>query len=113
MNGQGEQPQSKTRKRRHFKRKEFQDRVTKMWHRLRHWLRLDELSPGVRKILVGFVGGMLLLAGVAMIFLPGPAFIVIPLALALLGSEFVWAKRCIQKGRTLLKKLKQATVGSR
>src|SRR5512133_3127030 len=101
MKEQGAQPASNNRRHGHSRREEVHERVTKMWHRLRHWLRLDELSPRVRKTLVGFVGGMLLLAGVAMIFLPGPAFIVIPLALALLGSEFVWAKRCIEKGRTL------------
>ncbi len=41
------------------------------------------------------MGFTLLLAGVAMIVLPGPALIVIPLALAILGTEFVWARKIL------------------
>jgi hypothetical protein len=40
-----------------------------------------------------------LLMGVALIVLPGPAFIVIPLGLAILATEFIWARRCLQKVR--------------
>lgn len=86
-------------------------RVSEQWHKLRHWLRLDDLSPRVRRIVVGMVGGTLLLVGLAMIVLPGPAFIVIPLALGLLGTEFVWAKRCVQKARTLFRKAKGTAGG--
>jgi len=47
----------------------------------------------VRKILVAVLGGALLIAGVAMLFLPGPAVVVIPAALAILALEFLWARR--------------------
>jgi uncharacterized protein (TIGR02611 family) len=47
----------------------------------------------VKKILVGFLGGALLLAGLAMLLLPGPAVVVIPAALAILAVEFLWARR--------------------
>ncbi len=67
--------------------------------KVRHALRLDELSPGVRKWLVGIVGGLVLLAGFALIFLPGPAFVVIPLGLAILASEFAWARHYLHKAR--------------
>ncbi|MBC8094958.1 MAG: PGPGW domain-containing protein [Akkermansiaceae bacterium] len=67
--------------------------------KVRHALRLDELSPGVRKLIVGIVGGLVLLAGLALIFLPGPAFVVIPLGLAILASEFAWAKYYLEKAR--------------
>ncbi len=66
---------------------------------MRHGLRLDELSPAVRKVVIGIVGGLVLLAGVAMIFLPGPAFVVIPLGLAILASEFGWARHYLLKMR--------------
>ena len=36
-------------------------------------------------------------AGVAMIVLPGPAVIVIPIGLAILASEFVWAARLLHR----------------
>ena len=47
----------------------------------------------LRKCLVAVLGGALLVAGVAMLFLPGPAVVVIPAALAILAVEFVWARR--------------------
>jgi len=36
------------------------------------------------------------LLGIAMIVLPGPAFIVIPIGLAILGAEFAWAQRWLR-----------------
>ena len=47
----------------------------------------------LQKCLVAVLGGALLVAGVAMLFLPGPAVVVIPAALAILAVEFVWARR--------------------
>ena len=38
------------------------------------------------------LGGALLIAGLAMFVLPGPAFVVIPAALAILAIEFLWAR---------------------
>jgi hypothetical protein len=65
--------------------------------KIRHKLRLDKIHPFPRKVLVGIVGGVFLLAGVVMIVTPGPAFIFIPLGLLLLASEFKWAERWAQK----------------
>ena len=47
----------------------------------------------LKKCLVAVLGGSLLIAGVAMIVLPGPAVVVIPAALAILAVEFLWARR--------------------
>jgi len=47
----------------------------------------------LRKCLVAVLGGALLIAGVAMLVLPGPAVVVIPAALAILAVEFLWARR--------------------
>lgn len=65
-------------------------------------------GPGVvwkrtRRVFVFIIGGTLLLAGIALVVLPGPAFVVIPIALALLGTEFVWAKRLLKKAKRQLK----------
>ena len=73
-------------------------------HKIQRTLRLDELSPAVRRTLVVVVGGTVLLVGVAMVALPGPAFIVIPAGLMILATEFVWARRLLVKARSLLKK---------
>ena len=42
-------------------------------------------------------GVILLLAGAAMLVLPGPAFVVIPIGLALLALEFTWAERLLDR----------------
>jgi hypothetical protein len=47
----------------------------------------------LKKTLVALAGGSLLFAGLAMLVLPGPAFGVLPAALAILAIEFVWARR--------------------
>jgi len=50
-----------------------------------------------RRIAVAVVGGTVLLVGLALIVLPGPAFVVIPLGLAILGLEFAWARAWLRK----------------
>ena len=46
----------------------------------------------MKKILIGIMGGTVLLIGLAMMVLPGPAIIVIPLGLGILATEFAWAR---------------------
>lgn len=55
-----------------------------------------------KRIIVAVVGGTVLAIGIALIVLPGPAFIVIPGGLAILAIEFAWAKRWLRKAREWL-----------
>jgi len=50
-----------------------------------------------RRIAVALVGGTVLAIGVALLVLPGPAFVVIPIGLAILGAEFAWARHWLRK----------------
>lgn len=50
-----------------------------------------------RRLIVAVVGGTVLLIGLALIVLPGPAFLVIPLGLGILATEFVWARRLLRR----------------
>jgi tellurite resistance protein TerC len=52
-----------------------------------------------RRIVITIVGLTVILVGVAMIVLPGPAIVVIPLGLAILGLEFAWARRWLRRVR--------------
>jgi len=52
--------------------------------------------PRARQVLVAVTGGSVVLVGIAMIVLPGPAFLVIPLGLAILSREFRWPARWLQ-----------------
>lgn len=61
---------------------------------------LERLAlPTLRKVLVGIVGASVVLVGIAMIVLPGPALVVIPLGLGILGTEFIWARRLLRRVR--------------
>ena len=53
----------------------------------------------IKKIFVAIAGFTVLLIGIAMIVLPGPAVVVIPLGLAILATEFVWARSLLKKTR--------------
>lgn len=45
-----------------------------------------------RRIVIGVTGGTILILGVVMLVTPGPALVVIPVGLAILGLEFAWAR---------------------
>jgi len=46
-----------------------------------------------RRIVIFVVGSTVVAVGIVLIFIPGPAMIVIPAGLAILGLEFAWARR--------------------
>jgi len=52
-----------------------------------------------RRIAVLVVGSTILVIGVIMLVAPGPAIVVIPVGLAVLGMEFAWARRFLRKIR--------------
>ena len=58
-----------------------------------------------RRVVIFVIGSTVVLIGIAMIVLPGPAFIVIPLGLAILATEFLWAKKWLVYAQDHLKNL--------
>ncbi|HEY3197789.1 MAG TPA: PGPGW domain-containing protein [Nitrospirales bacterium] len=53
------------------------------------------------------VGSTTLLLGIAMIVLPGPAVLVIPIGLSVLATELVWARRLLIKLKSTFQKGKE------
>lgn len=51
----------------------------------------------VRRVAIAVIGATVLAIGIAMIVLPGPATVVIPLGLGILAAEFAWARRMLQR----------------
>lgn len=49
-----------------------------------------------RKAVILLIGSSVLIVGLAMVLLPGPAFLVIPLGLTILSAEFAWARRWLK-----------------
>ncbi len=62
-----------------------------------------------RRLIILVIGLTVVGIGTALIVLPGPAFIVIPVGLAILATEFVWARRLLDH----LKDRARALVNSR
>ena len=75
-------------------------------------LYLQGAPPLVRRVVIGVIGGTILILGIAMIVLPGPATVVIPLGLAVLATEFLWARLWLRKARKLFDKTKHRVNGS-
>ena len=48
-----------------------------------------------KRIAVSVVGGILVVAGLAMFVLPGPGVVLLIAGLAVLASEYVWAQRAL------------------
>ena len=49
------------------------------------------------RILWGIAGTLILIGGVIMLVTPGPAFVLIPVGLAMLALEFEWAERLLER----------------
>lgn len=62
---------------------------------LRQRTRHRERSRIIRIMWV-VAASIVLAAGVAMLLLPGPAFVIIPVGLAMLALEFAWAQRALE-----------------
>ena len=48
-----------------------------------------------KRVIVIVIGFSVLVVGIAMIVLPGPAVVVIPIGLAILATEFLWARKLL------------------
>ena len=55
----------------------------------------------VRRVIVSVIGATVLLIGIALLVLPGPAIVVIPIGLAILATEYAWARRWLRKVRQI------------
>jgi uncharacterized protein (TIGR02611 family) len=64
-------------------------------------LRKIENIKVVRRVIVSVVGTTVLLIGIALLVLPGPAFVVIPVGLAILATQYAWARRWLRKVRRI------------
>ena len=71
----------------------------------------------VVRMLYTIAGFTVLIAGLLMLVLPGPALIVIPIGLAMLSLEFVWAEglleRALMQGENAKRKAQETTTAQR
>ena len=63
------------------------------------------------KVVVTVVGGLVMLAGVVMLFTPGQGILAIVLGLAILATEYAWAERWLRKAREKAAEAKRRAEG--
>jgi uncharacterized protein (TIGR02611 family) len=68
---------------------------------------ISTLKQAKRAIVI-VIGFTVLVLGIVLIVLPGPAVLVIPLGLAILATEFVWARRLLVRFKWKTRQLKNA-----
>lgn len=66
-----------------------------------------------RRIVIAIVGTTVVLAGIVMLVTPGPAVVVIPAGLAILGLEFAWARHWLKRVRESLSRRNSRDLGER
>lgn len=67
----------------------------------------DDTNERVKKVFIGLIGGTLLLLGIVMLILPGPGLPVIAAGLALLATEFFWARRALRNAKGTAAKVRR------
>src|SRR5438876_6105875 len=74
--------------------------VPRWMNRLFSFLKSENIKV-VKRVIVSVVGATLLLIGIALLVLPAPAFVVIPVGLAILATEYAWARRWLKRARRI------------
>lgn len=60
-----------------------------------------------KRLAIAVTGFTILMAGIAMLVLPGPAIIVMLVGLGILATEFIWARRLLKVLKNKFKNQKE------
>jgi uncharacterized protein (TIGR02611 family) len=66
-----------------------------------------------RRVGISIAGGAVVLAGLAMLVLPGPGVLVIIAGLAILATEYVWAQRAMNYAKRKASQAKDKVTGQK
>ncbi len=67
----------------------------------------------VKRAAIAILGVVVLVIGIVMIVTPGPALVLIPAGLAILGLEFAWARRWLRRLRQRISSRISRQLGER
>lgn len=65
-----------------------------------------------KRLVIIVIGFTVLIIGIAMIALPGPAVVVIPIGLGILATEFIWARRLLNLLKERLNRFRNGKEGT-
>ena len=71
------------------------------------------IAKSWKRIAVTTAGGVLVLAGLAFLVLPGPGLLLIIAGLAILATEYVWAQRALQYAKDKAQQAKDKVLGKK
>ncbi len=60
-----------------------------------------------KRLVIIVTGFTILAVGIAMIVLPGPAIVVIPVGLAILATEFIWARKLLVMAKERIERMRK------
>jgi len=60
-----------------------------------------------KRLVIIVIGFTILAVGIVMIVLPGPSILVIPAGLAILATEFIWARKLLTEVRERLVRMRK------
>jgi len=63
------------------------------------WIKATPAGKLAWRLFIGFIGGIVTFIGILFIVTPGPGIAVLIIGLAILATEFAWAKRAVGKAR--------------
>lgn len=61
----------------------------------------------MKKFFIALIGGTVLLLGVVMMVLPGPGLPIMAAGLAILATEFLWARRALRNAKGVVAKVRR------
>jgi hypothetical protein len=61
----------------------------------------------MKKFFIALMGGTVLLVGLAMLILPGPGLPIIAAGLAILATEFFWARRVMKRAKSAVARVRR------
>jgi uncharacterized protein (TIGR02611 family) len=68
----------------------------------REHVRSRRSTRRVYQVVIALIGGAIVVGGLLLVPLPGPGWLIVFLGLAILASEFVWARRVLDFGKRTL-----------
>ncbi len=66
-----------------------------------------------KRIAIAVIGASILAVGIVMIITPGPALVLVPVGLAILGLEFAWARIWLKRLRESISSRNMQNHGER
>jgi Putative transmembrane protein (PGPGW) len=75
--------------------------------RRRDFFDVDSAGELVKKLAIAGAGGAVLMVGVALLVLPGPGIPLVAAGLAILGTQFLWARRALRNAKGAVAKVRR------